>query len=367
MTENFSSESSGTRLLSLDFFRGLTMFLLIGTESGLYRLLQNSDYRFLSGLGWQFEHPVWTGLHFWDFIAPFFMFIVGCAIPFSVARRLKKGESWKSLRFHAFIRFAILFLLGIAYYSVEAGKPVFRLWNILTQVSCAYLIAFFLMRLKAGVQISISIMLVLVSQLIYFLWQSDGFNQPFGQGQNFGTWFDLRVMGTTEGSHWVSFNVVATSAYTIWGVLAGLVLQSGRAAEKKLKILMLAGLTGIIAGFILYPFIPFIKKIATASVVFETGGWCFIMMAFSYWLVDLKMVRKIPGFFAIVGMNSLFIYLFAQVGGGAFLARLALPFSTGILFWAGHNAVEYFNAFVTWFMLWYICYFFYKNNIFIKI
>lgn len=58
------------------------MFILIGTESGLYGLIQDSLNSIISGIGWQFEHPEWIGQHFWDFVAPFFMFIVGVAISF---------------------------------------------------------------------------------------------------------------------------------------------------------------------------------------------------------------------------------------------------------------------------------------------
>jgi predicted acyltransferase len=204
------------RLQSLDFFRGLTMFLLIGGGSGLFELLQHSDNNFLHGLGWQFEHPEWIGLKFYDFIAPFFMFIVGCAIPFSVSSRLAKGESWKNLKSHAYLRFVVLFILGIVCYSIDAGKPVLKLWNILTQVSVAYLLTFLILQTRPSVQIIVSISLILISQLFYFFWNVEGFNHPFVAGENFGTWWDLKLMGITEGDHWVSFNVVATTAYVIW-------------------------------------------------------------------------------------------------------------------------------------------------------
>ncbi len=355
------------RLQSLDFFRGLTMFLLIGGGSGLFELLQHSDNNFLHGLGWQFEHPEWIGLKFYDFIAPFFMFIVGCAIPFSVSSRLAKGESWKNLKSHAYLRFVVLFILGIVCYSIDAGKPVLKLWNILTQVSVAYLLTFLILQTRPSVQIIVSISLILISQLFYFFWNVEGFNHPFVAGENFGTWWDLKLMGITEGDHWVSFNVVATTAYVIWGSLAGSVLQSQRTPVMKLRILLVAGIVGIVAGLSLSPFIPFIKKIATASVVLETGGWCFVIMAFSYWLVDLRLIRTIPGFFAVVGMNSLFIYFLFQIGFGSFLSMIALPFSKGLFFWAGEEIILYVNALLTWFMLWYLCYFLDRKKIFIRI
>src|SRR5688500_12647431 len=92
------------RLSSLDFYRGLTMFILIGGSTHLYELLQNSNYSFISSLGFQLEHHPWHGLTFWDLVEPFFMFIVGVAIPFATMNRLEKNESWKNIFLHVLKR-----------------------------------------------------------------------------------------------------------------------------------------------------------------------------------------------------------------------------------------------------------------------
>jgi predicted acyltransferase len=367
MSDIYSSQVHTDRLLSLDFFRGLTMFLLIGSGTQLYDLMMNSDNRVVSWLGNQFEHPEWIGIHFWDFVEPFFMFIVGVAIPYSVMKRLERGDTWKKLYCHAAQRSVILFFLGIAYYSVSAGRPVFKLWNVLTQLSFTYILAFLLMRKTFKIQILVSLGLLLITELLYRLWPIEGFNHAFVADQNFGTWVDLKLMGRIEKGHWVAFNAVPTAAFTIWGVLTGQILQSDRTSNQKLKTLIIAGVIGIFAGIALCTVTPFIKKTGTSSIILETGGWCLIAMALSYWVIDIKKIWKIPLFFAIVGMNPLFIYLFAQVGGGSFLSHLAKPFVYGLFFWAGTTSITYLNAILTWFFLWYICYFFYRNKIFIKI
>ncbi len=81
------------RLTSLDFYRGLTMFLLVGEATGLYELLRAPAFNgtLVSTIGWQLEHHPWNGLHFWDLIQPSFMFIVGVAMPFSFAKRWQRG------------------------------------------------------------------------------------------------------------------------------------------------------------------------------------------------------------------------------------------------------------------------------------
>ncbi len=261
----------------------------------------------------------------------------------------------------------LLFILGIIDYSISAGKPVWKLWSVLTQLSVIYMVALLLMRKSIKFQVVISFLLLLISFLLYRFWPVEGFNQAYVQDHNFGSWFDLKLMGILESDHWVSFNVVPTAAFAIWGVVAGLILRSERSNKQKLKILLTAGIIGIIVGFALDPFIPMIKRIATASIVIETGGWCFVVLALSYWMVDIKKIQKIPKFFAIVGMNPLFIYLFAQVGGTALLSRIAKPFSYGLFFWSGETGLAYANGVLTWFLLWYICFWLYKHKIFIKI
>src|SRR5688500_6172267 len=80
------------RITSVDLFRGITMFLLIGESTRLYSHIRSiEDSSFMQFIGIQLSHHQWNGLHFWDLIQPFFMFIVGVAIPFSVANRIKKG------------------------------------------------------------------------------------------------------------------------------------------------------------------------------------------------------------------------------------------------------------------------------------
>ena len=110
------------RVTSVDFFRGLTMFLLAGEASELFSILLDSDNVLIHFLGNQLHHHEWHGLHFWDLIQPFFMFIVGVAIPFAVANRLKKGESINMITRHYVNQ------MGAVQYIVLPMKKVFR-WS----------------------------------------------------------------------------------------------------------------------------------------------------------------------------------------------------------------------------------------------
>jgi len=367
--EGLTGSAAQNRILSIDFFRGFTMFLLIGESSEIFRSLidPSLDGTIISSIGKQLHHVDWIGLHFWDLIQPFFMFIVGVAMPFSFSRRWEKGESWNKSLKHALTRSFLLLLFGWALYCIGPGKIRFQFTNVLSQLSVTYLIAFLIMRKEIKWQLVISFALILLSDLLYRLWTVEGFNQPFTPGHNFGSWFDLTVQGSLSGGNWVSFNAIPTAAHTIWGVVAGKLLMSDRKPYQKIKILLISGGVGLIIGYSMNPLIPMIKHICTSSFVIASGGWCLIGLAVSYWLIDVMNFRKFPVFFAIVGMNPLFIYLFGHIGGSHLLRNVAKPFTNGLLSWSNDLTRGFALSLVVWAMLWYICYFLYKRKIFIKL
>jgi predicted acyltransferase len=357
------------RLLSLDFFRGFTMFLLIGEFTMLFSNLKNPDLEgtFIYSFATQLHHAHWHGLHFWDLVQPFFMFIVGVAIPFSFAKRTERGDTYSLLRKHAIKRSILLLVIGWATYCVSSGKITYHFQNVLAQLSVTYLLSFLLVRKKASVQLMVSFGLLILTEIIYRTFWVEGFNHPFVANENFGTWLDLQYGGANLTGHWASFNAIPTTAHTIWGVMAGNLLRSDKPAAKKLKLLIIAGLTGVILGYALDPVTPIIKRIATSSFVIVSGGWALLVLAFSYWLIDIKRSRKWVIFFAVVGMNPLFIYLFGGWGGRSFLGKIIYPFTDALFNWTGELGVEIIQSIIIWFLFWYICYWMYKRKIFIKI
>ena len=150
-----NSDLSSERLISLDFFRGLTMFLLITETTELFSLLINPSLEgtILHTIGMQCHHVPWDGLRFWDLIQPFFMFIVGVAMPFSLANRIKAGYSHNQMTKHAIKRALSLLLLGWALYCIGSGKIVFRFQNVLAQLSVTYMLAYLLMNKRARIQL----------------------------------------------------------------------------------------------------------------------------------------------------------------------------------------------------------------------
>lgn len=358
------------RIKSIDFFRGFTMFLLAGEATNLFDLFGESTNPVVKFFGEQLSHHEWHGLHFWDLIQPFFMFIVGVAIPFAVANRLKKGDSIATINRHAFKRAFLLLFFGWALYFVSAGHFVLRLQNVLAQLSVTYLVAFLIREKGFRFQLVFTLVTLLLIDLAYRFFPVEGFNHPWVNHENLGAWFNNWLERSDKTSEWATLNFVSTSAHTVWGVICGNLLMRNKTSEYKIKWLAIAGASILIVGYSLdlIGITPIIKKIATSSFVFVSGGWSILALTFCYWLIDVKgkfTKGSIP--FIIVGMNSIFIYLFFHIGGAKLIGTIVNPFSKLFFEWAGEYAVEIITSIGIWAALWYLCYWLYKNKLFIKI
>jgi len=367
----FNQEATiAERMISIDFFRGLTMFLLIGESSRLYSHIRKIDAGVAQFIGTQLEHHEWHGLYFWDLIQPFFMFIVGVAIPFAVANRLKKGDSQRSINFHAYKRSFLLLFLGWALYHIGPGKVVFRMQDVLTQLSVTYLVAFLIRNKSFWFQMILSLSILLIMDLAYRFFPVEGFNEPWVAFKNLGAWANIKIEGVEKTSVWASINAFSTIAHTVWGVLCGKLLMSSRPVNEKIKLLIIAGLSGLAIGYSLdlLNVTPIIKKIATSSFVFTSGGYAILALTFSYWLIDVKKIFVNGSMmFRIVGMNCIFIYVFFESGGAGWLYKIFTPFPVSLLSWGGEIFVGIFISLMVWFAEWYLCYWLYKNKLFVKI
>jgi predicted acyltransferase len=367
------SKLNKERLISLDLFRGITMFLLLVEGTHLYYFLNavTPENTILSKIAAQFLHADWNGMHFWDLIQPFFTFIIGVAMSFSLSKRWIGGESWFRSLNHILLRCFVLFFLGIMLQSVYRERLVWDLYNILTQLSVSIFIAFLLFRFPFKAQIIISLCLLFMTEMLYRNFSAEGFAQPFVKDHNFGTFIDLFLMGKTHPDGWTAINCIPTTAHVMWGVLTGNVLLSDKNPINKFRILVVVSLILLITGYGLdwTGVSPINKKISTASFVIASGGWTLMLFVFLYWLVDLHGYKRWVIFFAVVGMNPIFIYVFSRTIGRGFLNEFVPIFTRGFMVPLGLN--EGIMNFTTFFVIlgleWYVCYWLYKKNIFIKI
>lgn len=359
------------RLLSLDFLRGLIMILLMLESTGLYQKLFNaSTGNILEPLFQQFFHHPWNGLRFWDLIQPAFMFMAGTAMAYSLYRQQVAGMSWSQSFLKVLKRSGWLFFWGVLDYAVRPSGLSFELWDVLTQLSFTTLVAFLIFRWNFARQIIFSIALLVLTELLYRYSNVTGFNYPFTDQQNFGNYTDLLLMNKINKGGWVAINCIPTAAHTIWGVLAGKLLMSKIEEKEKIKWLLVAGGAALLIGFGMDATItPIIKRIATSSFVFASGGWCLLFLACCYWWIDIKKHKKYVLFFTVVGMNSIFIYLFIEIVGDRWFSEYIQAIGNGLLQIIHFPSViaGILSALLVFIIEWKICWFLYKKEIFFKI
>jgi predicted acyltransferase len=311
-------QTAPKRLLSLDVMRGLIMILLAAESCLLYVSLNDVfTTGFANKAVQQFFHHPWHGLRFWDLVQPAFMTMAGAALYISYHNKLKKEISWQQNFKHVAIRCLKLFICGTALHCVYAGKMVWELWNVLTQLSVTTLIAYLIIQRSTAFQITVAVLLLLITEILYRFVLMPGFDQPFTEFKNFGAWLDTVLMGKVNSDGWVAINIIPTAAHTIAGVLAGKLLIQPVKEYKKIKILFLAATVALAIGYglDLLDITPIIKRTSTSSFTLVSGGWVILMMAFLYWLTDIKGFNKYAWIFVVVGMNAIFIYLFFETVG----------------------------------------------------
>jgi len=358
------------RLLSLDFLRGFIMVLLALESTELYsyiaKLLPNKGENSLIN---QFFHHPWHGLHFWDLIQPIFMFLAGVSMAFSLKKH-EKELSWNQSFVKVLKRCGWLFFWGVLDYMVRINGLSFELWDILTQLSFTTLITFLVAKKSPLVQFSISLLFLIIPEFLYRFTHIPGFNQAFVDQHNFGNYMDMVLMGKINHGGWVAINCLSTTAHTLWGLMAGQLLLREIPGNKKLGILLLGALVGFLLGFglDLLGITPIIKRIATSSFVLASGGFCLLFLSISYWWIDLLKHQKNLFFFTVVGMNSLFIYLFFEIIGdrwfngyinaiiGGFSNIFHFPLALG----------QILSSLTIFALEWSLCLFLYKKRIFFK-
>lgn len=348
--------------------RGIIMILLAAESCMVYHSLAHLQPGWLIG---QFFHHPWHGLRFWDLVQPAFMFMAGTAMCISVEIKRGKGVPEKENLRHVAVRSLKLFLLGTGLHCVYAGKLVWELWNVLTQLSFTTLVAYFLIGRSYKVQIGTALLLVLLSDALYRTVQIPGFDQPFVQGHNFGAWMDTVLMGKINTDGWVAINCIPTAAHTILGVTAGKLLMSAGPAAQKIRALLIAGVIALAAGYALdiSGLSPVIKRICTGGFILVSLGYVTLILAALYWWIDVKDHKRSTWIAVVVGMNPIFIYIFFETVGIGYLNGVVGIFVKGGLGLA--NVPEAWqaviSAFCVWALEWYLCYWLYQRKIFFKL
>lgn len=305
------TETKPARLLSLDVFRGMTIAGMVlvnnpGTWSAIYSPL---------------KHAEWHGATPTDYIFPFFLFIVGVAIPLALGKRIEQGVT-KDVYLKIFRRSLLIFLLGL----FLAAFPFFDLANlripgVLQRIAVCYLIASLIFLHADWKKLSI-----IAGVLLFVYWALMTLIAVPGcevttindKACNLAAYLDRLVLG--ENHIWAQSKVfdpegilstIPAVVTTVSGILTGIWLKSDRSDLEKVGGIFFGGVVLVALGWYWNLFFPWNKALWTSSYVLYTSGLALCFLGFCYWLIDIKGYRKWSKPFIIFGVNALALFVFS--------------------------------------------------------
>jgi predicted acyltransferase len=309
--ERVAPAPSTKRLISLDAFRGWTMFWIVGGEALVLGLKALAPNALTNGLVYELSHTDWQGLRFYDLIWPSFMLMTGMSVPLSYAKR-SLTQTHHQIFMRVLRRFIVLFLLGSLRESISFNHPyLIELSSALQPIAVAYLAAFLLVRKPWRVQATIAAgILVFYALLLAFVPAPGVPAGSYARDSNLVLWTDLATVGRVLPEHWGTvISTLPTISTTILGMLIGEQLMTGRSAAYKMKIIGLIGISCVTLGWALNPVVPIIMKLWTTSYGLASAGWACLMFLFFYSVIDVRGYRTWAFPFVIFGMNAVAIYM----------------------------------------------------------
>jgi predicted acyltransferase len=304
------------RLVSLDVFRGITIAAMI--------LVNDPGDGPVSYLA--LRHTEWNGWTPTDLVFPFFLFIVGVAMAFSLRSRLERGSTRGQLFRHVLWRAAVLFAIGVFLNGFPSHYNLahLRIYGVLQRIAICYAVTAVL-ELWTGwrTQFALAITCVVGYWLMMRYIPVPGFGVPgrniplLDPDRNLVAWLDRKLLighlyertRDPEGA----LSTIPALATSLFGLLAGKWLRSVHSPRVKTFALVVTGVAAIVAGKIMNVWFPINKKLWTSSFVVFTAGVALIGLAVCYWVVDVKKRRGRLNWPTLVfGTNAIAAYFFSE-------------------------------------------------------
>jgi predicted acyltransferase len=361
------------RLLSIDAFRGLTIAGMIlvndpGTWSAIYPPL---------------EHAEWNGWTPTDLVFPFFLFLVGTSMVFSFSSRRERGSTRRELLRHTLRRSLYIYGIGLALhlypFTLRRIEHV-RVMGVLGRIALCYFVGSLIYlycsrRVRAVIIAAILVGYWAVMRFVPVPGFGAGDLSPFG---NLAAYIDRLVLG---GHLWKPMwdpegllSSVPAVGTLLLGTFCGEWLREPRAASTRAYGLLVAGVVGLVVGELVHPYFPINKNLWTSTFVIFTAGFASVLLAFFYWVIDVRGVRGWVMPMEVFGANAILSYAVAtfvskqmditSVGGHPIqdivyrrvFAHLAAPQTSSLFF-----------AIVFTITIWLIMLVFYRKKIFLKV
>ncbi len=307
------------RNLSIDAYRGFVMLLMMAEVlrlSALARAYPGNPI--LDFLAFHQSHVPWVGCSLHDLIQPSFSFLVGVALPFSLAKRESLGASWAATLRHAAWRSFVLIALGIFLRSTNSPQTNFTFEDTLTQIGLGY---FFLVLAS---RLSPRALWIFIAALLLAYWaawaQHPGqWTKPENLGSAFDRWF-LNLFPRPQPflenrGGYVTLSFIPTLGTMLLGLVAGRQLRNGQTVQEMARLGTLILAIGLLFHFL--GVCPIVKRIWTPTWTLASGGACFL-------LLSLFRLLPAPYFLLVIGANSIAAYLIAHLWDGFFASSIQI-------------------------------------------
>jgi len=392
------------RNVAMDAYRGLVMLLMMAEVLEFAR--EAAAYPtslFWKVLAFNQTHVEWFGCSLHDTIQPGFSFLVGVAMPYSIASRIAKGASFRQLFAHTMWRAVVLIALGVFLRSMNHRITYFTFEDTLSQIGFGYpflfLLGFYCEKPERVKWIWAALGFVLVAYWLAwglypaapanFDWQSvgvssdwsaqhnfTGFAAHWNKNYNFGNRFDQWFLNlfpreqpfVYNSGGYLTLSFIPTLGTMILGLIAGRWMRESKSGVP-IKKLVQAGLAGIVLGLALHytGICPVVKRIWTPSWTIFSGGICFLFLAAFSWLVEVKGWKKWAFPLVVIGTNSIAAYLIAHLMGRFLDSSLSTHLGANFFRFAGAGLEPFFRgvAILLGYML--VLLWMYRRRVFLKI
>ena len=312
--QNSTLKNSNPRLLSLDVFRGITV-------AGMTLVNNPGDWGHIYP---PLEHAEWNGATPTDLVFPFFLFIVGVSIVYSMESRKEDQSQHKKLLLNVIRRGVILFVLGLILNLFPTFQfQTVRIPGVLQRIAVVYLITglIYLYQNKKSLQIIFWLILIGYFLVMTFVPVPGVGYANLNPETNLGAWIDRSIL--TEAHLWKSSRTwdpegiltdIPAVATCIFGVLTGTFLRrKDKDDAQKVAWLFSVGVLATVAGLIVDLFFPINKALWTSSYVLYAGGLASIGLTLLYWLIDVQGYRRFTTFFVVFGVNPITVFFLSGI------------------------------------------------------
>ena len=367
------------RLTSLDAFRGATI-------AGMILVNNPGSWRYVYA---PLRHAEWHGCTPTDLIFPFFLFIVGVAIPIAFSRRLARGDSRGQLVRHVVRRSLILFGLGLfmAAFPTFSNWGTLRIVGVLQRIGVVYLIAsaLYLALNPRGRWAALGLLLFGYWALMTLVPVPGYGAGNLTPGADLGAFLDRLLLGQAHlyrQALWDPeglLSTLPTVGTTLLGIFTGEWITSSRGGLEKVKGLLAASVVAFAVGLLWHQLFPINKNLWTSSYVVFTAGMAGLILGLFYWLIDVQGWKTWSKPFVVYGMNAIAVFVASGLltktlvrwqvpaGGGETTSAYSWIYTHVFASWAGplNGSLAFAICYILFWLA--IIWILYWRRIFIKI